>query len=142
RTHGISLTPCKTDLANTIEAIVNGIYREDSPDWNAFWIDTEALLNRESAPLVRKKVLLGTDGVLHSNGDDCAVFFIPRQGSLDEGDLDSETAIQDIPSTLSPYLAFLSEKIRLYDEKNARVQTQVRRFLDSTLVNRFRVEDI
>ena len=67
---------------------------------------------------------------------------VPFFGLLDDEELATDGAVLEIPATLSPHIAFLSDNIRVYDESNARVQTPVRRFLDTKLVNRFRVEDI
>jgi hypothetical protein len=131
-------------LSYTLEAIVGHYYQEQPKDfnWNGFWTDADVLLKGDSSSLVKRKMLLGNDGNLHSSGEDCTVFFIPRQGSVDDEEVENEGAILDIPYALSRHISFLSEKIRVYDEKNARVQTRIRKFLDTKLVNRFRVEDI
>jgi hypothetical protein len=70
------------------------------------------------------------------------VFFIPRRGSIDDEEVENEGAILEIPTALKSYIAFLSEQIQTYDERNARVQTKIRKFLDTKLVSRFRVDDI
>ncbi len=85
---------------------------------------------------------LSTDNALHASGEDCSVFFIPRQGGVDDEEVLNEGALHEIPSGLKDYVAFLHEDIQVYDEKDARLQTPIRKFLDTKLVQRFRVEDI
>ena len=57
-------------------------------------------------------------------------------------DVLSESAIVNIPRHLRPHVAFLHNSITLYDPQNLRQQTPTRKFLEKTLVNRFRVQDI
>jgi hypothetical protein len=79
---------------------------------------------------------------LHASHPESAVFFQPRRGSGDGDELSDETALGRVPEQLQRRLAFLSHKIRIYDEKDPRAQTSIRKYLDSSLVSRFRVEDI
>lgn len=134
--------PLKDDLAETLEQIANTLNgKGDSADWNGFWSDTIKLFDKDAEPLIGKRVLLGKDNVLHASREECSVFFTPRQG-VDDDEVLGEGAIEDIPASLREFVSFLSDRIQIYDEKDARQQTPVRKFLDSTLVQRFRVEDI
>lgn len=135
--------PLVSQKADTVESIARDLYQIGAEqNWNAFWIDVNAFLDGDSTPLKGKEVLLGTDSGLHASGDDCSVFFIPRQGGIDDEEVLNEGALHEIPPGLKSFVAFLHEKIQVYDEKDARVQTPIRKFLDTKLVQRFRVEDI
>ena len=143
KAHNISAYPSWSDLANTVEVLAQQLHQlETEVDWNGFWTDADTLFRGDSSPLSKREILLGKDGKLHSSDNKCTVFFIPRQGSIDDEEVENEEAILDIPQALNHHIAFLSEKIRVYDEQNARVQTKIRKFLDTKLVSRFRVEDI
>lgn len=134
--------PLKDDLANTLERIAQTLCDEsDNKQWNGFWEESIELFGGDAEPLKGKKVLLGNDNALHACGSDCTVFFTPRQGA-DDDDIQGDGAVRDIPDSVRPFVSFLNESIKVYNEKDARVQTPVRKFLDSTLVQRFRVEDI
>ena len=89
--------------------------------------------------------MLGNDGQLHIGGTaETTVFFTPRQGSGDDDEVENENDVREVPSTLRPFVAFLSDRIQIYEEKNGRLQrTHVRKLLfDSKLVSPFRREDI
>lgn len=137
---GFSVYPRQQDLAETAEVIAGVIHKAGKADWNAFWSELRQLLPDSSAFLMKRKVLLGRDGVLHSAGEDCTVFFAPRRGVGDEEELADDADIIEIPPMLQPHVAFLHDSITLYDEHNR--QTETRRYLGDRLVNRFRVEDI
>jgi hypothetical protein len=137
---GFDVYPRLQDLAETAEVIATVIHKAGGADWNAFWSELRQLLPHDSERLLKRKVLLGRDGVLHSAGEDCTVFFAPRRGVGDEDELANDEAIIEIPPMLQPHVAFLHDSITLYDE-NTR-QTETRRYLDDGLVKRFRVEDI
>jgi len=139
---GFSVSPSKDAIAQTAEAIAQALHAGGDGDWNAFWSEIQVLLEGAAEPLRGRHVLLGNDGELHAAGDDCAVFFIPRQGAGEDDDVLSESAIVDIPKHLRPHVAFLHSSITLYDPQNLRQQTPTRRFLEKTLVSRFRVQDI
>lgn len=143
--HGIGAYPAEDDLASTVESIALGLSKEPEADWNGFWSDVDDLFDGDCSALAGKHVLLGNDGQLHASGsDDCTVFFIPRQGASDDEEVENDGDIKEIPPTLRPFVAFLSEHIQVYEEKNGRLQqTRVRKLLlDSKLVSRFRREDI
>lgn len=135
--------PSECQKADTVESIAKNLHQFGSKtEWNSFWGDAITFFGGDSTPLRGKEVLLGTDKALHACGEECAVFFIPRQGSLDDEEVLSEGALHEIPHGLKNYVAFLHEDIQIYDEQDARIQTQIRKFLDTKLVQRFRVEDI
>jgi hypothetical protein len=135
--------PLVGQKADTVESIAKDLHKEGGKaEWNAFWIDAISFFEGDSIHLRGKEVLLGTDNALHAFGEECAVFFTPRQGSLDDEEVLNEGALHEIPNGLKSYVAFLHEEIQIYDEKDARIQTQIRKFLDTKLVQRFRVEDI
>ena len=135
--------PLDSQKADTAESIAKELFNiGEDVDWNGFWSDTIPFLKDDSTPLKGKGVLLGTDNALHASGDECSVFFIPRQGGVDDEEVLNEGALHEIPSGLKDYVAFLHEDIQVYDERDARVQTPIRKFLDTKLVQRFRVEDI
>lgn len=135
--------PLDGQKANTVEAIAKELFKQSkNADWNGFWNDVIKFFDGDSTPLKGKEILLGTDNALHSSGEECSVFFIPRQGSVDDEEVLNEGALHEIPSGLKNYVAFLHENIQVYDERDARMQTPIRKFLDTKLVQRFRVEDI
>lgn len=143
--HAIKIDPYPfvTQKANTVESIAKDLLKNGNKiEWNAFWSDAISFFDGDSTPLKGKKVLLGTDNALHAFGEECSVFFTPRQGSLDDEEVLNEGALHEIPNGLKSYVAFLHEEIQIYDEKDARIQTKIRKFLDTKLVQRFRVEDI
>lgn len=143
--HGIGSHPAMEDLASTVELIALDIHKELEADWNGFWSDVDSLFDGDCSVLAGKSVLLGNDNQLHTGGsDNCTVFFIPRQGASDDEEVENDSDIKEVPSTLRPFVAFLSEHIQVYREVNGRLQqTRVRKLLlDSKLVSRFRREDI
>lgn len=139
---GYEIFPSIASLAETIEAVACTIHSSEMGDWNTFWRETAHLLGGDATHLLDRRVLLGTDGQLHAAGKECAVFFIPRQGAGEDDDVLNESAIVDIPRRLQPHVAFLHNSISLYESQNLRQQTPTRKFLEKTLVNRFRVQDI
>ena len=143
--HKIGAYPADEDLASTVELIALDLHKESEVDWNSFWSDVDDLFDGNCSILVGKRILLGNDGQLHTGGtDDCTVFFIPRQGFNDDEEVENDGDVKEIPLTLRPFVAFLSEHIQVYEEKNGRLQqTQIRKLLlDSKLVSRFRRENI
>jgi hypothetical protein len=139
---GYGVFPSVASMAETIEAVAWVVHAGENGDWNAFWRETALLLSGDAKHLLDRRVLLGTDGQLHAAGQDCALFFIPRQGAGEDDDVLNESAIVDIPQRLRPHVAFLHNSISLYEPHNLRQQTPTRKFLEKTLVNRFRVQDI
>jgi hypothetical protein len=143
--HDIGAYPAVDDLASTVESIALDLHKDPEADWNGFWSDVNDLYDGNCSALVGKRILLGNDGQLHVGGtDDCTVFFIPRQGFSDDEEIENDGDVKEIPPTLRPFVAFLSESIQVYEEKNGRLQqTQIRKLLlDSKLVSRFRRDDI
>lgn len=143
--HGIEVYPSPDDLAITVESIAGHIHKKPETDWNGFWSDVDDLFEEECEALTGKRVLLGNDGQLHAGGGgECTVFFIPRQGASDDEEVENDGDVKEIPVALRPFVAFLNEKIQVYEEKNGRLQqTRVRKLLlESKLVSRFRREDI
>lgn len=131
-----------TQVAETIAKIAEEVHREGG-DWNAFWHDVALLLPRGQEVLARHKVIPGNDGQLHAASGTERVFFVPRQGTLDDSDIGSEGAPIDVPPSLQSMVAFLHESITVYepDSRPAR-QTPVRAYLAAGLVTQFRVEAI
>ena len=143
--HGIGVYPANDDLASTVESIALDLHENPDADWNGFWSDVSDLFGEDCSALAGKRVLLGNDGQLHAGASkDCTVFFIPRKGASDDEEIENDGAVKEIPPTLRPFVAFLSELIQVYEEKNGRLQqTRIRKFLlESKLVSRFRREDI
>ncbi len=141
--NGIGENPSVDDLACTVESLAAELHQNGGKtDWNGFWTDAIELFHADSTPLKGKQVLLGTDGDLHASGEECSVFFIPRRGISDDEEMLNEGAVHEIPAGLKKYVAFLHEDIRVYDEKDTRTRTDVHKFLDTKLVQTFRVEDI
>jgi hypothetical protein len=137
--------PKPEDLASTIEAVAIWLLKSQDADWNGFWRDVDVLFKGDFSILTGKRVLLGSDGQLHAGGmADAAVFFVPRQGLSDDEEVDNDGDIKEIPESLRKYVAFLNEKIHVYEERFGRLsETRIRRrLLDSRLVARFRREDI
>lgn len=129
-------------VAATVAIIAEEIHREGG-DWNAFWHDVALLLPNAQQVLARHKVILGNDGQLHAASGAERVFFVPRQGTIDDSDIGSEGAPIDVPASLQSTVAFLHESITVYepDSRPAR-QTPVRVYLAAGLVTQFRVEAI
>ena len=143
--HDFHAAPPADDRANTLERIALALHRQASADWNGFWTDTSAFLGEDLSALEGKRVLLGIDGELHASGDESTVFFIPRQGAGEEDEeLENAGDVREIPLALRRYVAFLSDRVQVYEEKAGRLQqTPTRKRLqDSRLVSRFRREDI
>jgi hypothetical protein len=136
--------PPRDALADTVESIAVEFHKQPDPDWNKFWADVDHLFDGDFGALMGKQVLPGNDGQLHASGDGCTVFFVPRQGPSDDEEVENEGDVKEIPQSLSPFVAFLSEGLHVYEEKNGRPhETRIRKLLiDSKLVRRFRREDI
>ncbi|MBP0621998.1 sacsin N-terminal ATP-binding-like domain-containing protein [Cupriavidus consociatus] len=133
--------PLASDLAATIAAAAAEI-KVSRGDWNAFWRDVAALLPEGQAELAEHAVLLGSDGTLHRAGQTTKVFFLPKQGTQDDGDVGSDGPGTEVPASLQRFVAFLSEEIQLYDPNRLTMQTPVRNYLGQGLVSQFRVETI
>ena len=142
--HGVAAYPSADDLAVTVELVAQEIHKLQETDWNKFWADAGILFDGDCSALVGRRVLLGNDGQLHASGKDCTVFFVPRQGASDDEEVENDSDIKEIPITLRPFVAFLSDQILVYEDKGGRLQqTRIRRLLyESKLVSRFRREDI
>lgn len=142
---GIRVGPENDDLASTVESIALDLRKNPDADWNGFWSDVHDLFGVDCSVLSGKRVLLGNDGQLHAGAsEDCTVFFIPRKGASDDEEIDNDGVVNEIPPTLRPFVAFLSEHIQVYEEKNGHLQqTRIHKLLvESKLVRRFRREDI
>jgi hypothetical protein len=129
-------------LASTVASVAEEIHRKGG-DWNAFWHDVALLMPHGQEALARYQVILGNDGRLHAASGAERVFFVPRQGTVDDSDIGSEGAPIDVPASLQSTVAFLHESITVYepDSRPAR-QTPVRIYLAAGLVTQFRVEAI
>lgn len=128
-------------LATLVAAVAEEV-RLEVRDWNAFWRDVVILMPNGQRELARSKVLLGADGELHQVDGGVKVFFLPRQGTPDAGDVDADGATSEVPVTLRGSVAFLSDQIELYDTRG-NSQNGVREYLGSQgLVTPFRVETI
>lgn len=129
-------------VAATVASIAKEIHREGG-DWNAFWHDVALLLPHGQEAMARHQVILGNDGQLHAASGAERVFFVPRQGTVDDSDIGSEGASIDVPTSLQSTVAFLHESITVYepDSRPAR-QTPIRVYLAAGLVTQFRVEAI
>lgn len=139
----INADPLEDDLSQTLENIANKLHKENKmADWNGFWSDIMKLAPK-SKILVGKKILLGTDGQLHASGGSTTIFFRPRKGGRDDEVLAGD-AIDDIPSNLRPYIAFLHENIRTHElrEEGGYISTPLQKYLSVELVQPFQVEDI
>ena len=124
--------------ASVAEAI-----RRDGGNWNGFWHDVLTLLPNGQRELSRLKVLLGADGELHQVEGETKVFFPPRQGTPDAGDVEADGSTSEVPATLRSSVAFLSDQIELYDPRRGNSQNAVREYLGGQgLVTPFRVETI
>lgn len=139
---GYDVLPSLRSVADTCEAVAFASHSRGNANWNAYWNEVAQLVGGSAEELRGRRVLLGIDGQLHAAGEDCAVFFTPRRGIGEDDDVLNDAAITDIPARLQSSVAFLSPAITLSDPQNLRQQTPTRRFLDRTLVSRFRVQDI
>ncbi len=133
--------PTKAALAETLESIAATISRSEG-NWNGFWQDVIQLFPGNAEPLKSYKLLLGDDEELHASTEDSTMFFMPRQGTQDESEVDGEGMVRAIPDTLRKYCAFLSTNVRCYEERQPSTQTSVRKFLASGLVSQFRLDAI
>lgn len=139
---GPGATRMSTKVLATLAASVAEVILREGGSWNAFWRDVVTLLPNGQRELSRSKVLLGTDGELHQVEGGTKVFFLPRQGTPDAGDVDTDGATSEVPPTLRGSVAFLSDQIELYDTRG-NSQNAVREYLGSQgLVTPFRVETI
>jgi Histidine kinase-, DNA gyrase B-, and HSP90-like ATPase len=126
----------------TLAASVAEVIRREGGNWNAFWRDVVVLLPNGQQELSRTKVLLGEDGELHQVEGGTKMFFLPRQGTPDAGDVDTDSLTSEVPGTLQSSVAFLSDQIELYDSRG-NSQNVVREYLGKQgLVTPFRVETI
>jgi hypothetical protein len=141
RFSGVGAFPLPSDIASTLATIAAALLESDL-DWNVYWRDVIELLPHGQSELTKHAVLLGGDGLLHSATEDTMVFFVPRHGTQDDGDVGGEGGATEVPPSLQSTVAFLSEKIQLYDAKRPTVQTPVRSYLGNGLVSQFRVESI
>ncbi|MHB8369079.1 MAG: sacsin N-terminal ATP-binding-like domain-containing protein [Leptospirales bacterium] len=142
---GIGVGPANDDLASTVESIALDLQKNPDADWNGFWSDVPDLFDEGCSALAGKRILLGNDGQLHSGSSkDCTVFFIPRKSASDDEEIENDGVVKEIPPTLRPFVAFLSELIQVYEEKDGRLQqTRIRKFLlESKLVSQFSPIDI
>jgi len=135
-----------TDNAATVEAIAIKLHGNlGQVDWNGFWHDVEILFSKyNTEPLIGKKIFLGTDNQLHACDDNCSVFFRRRVNETDE--VHEEGSIEDIPKSLSPYIAFLHKDIQVHepqDKTKGGMQTNATHvYLSSGLVETYRAERI
>lgn len=140
----IDLKPLEDDLLDTVEIVAKRLHsQKKGADWNGFWEDMMQLFPNNSEQLKGRKLIFGTDGQLHASSETSSVFFRPRSVSEGEDELPDEI-VNDIPKTLQPHIAFLSEDIQTrITTKEGRVhRTAVQGYLASVLVQTFRVEDI
>ena len=129
-------------MAATVENIAEQLQTAgETADWNGFWYDLIKLFKGNAEPLRGKKILLGNDLELHTSGADCTVFFPPRQG-VDDDEIQTDGTSSDIPQSLQDYIAFIDDRIEIYNPKDARQQTPIRKFIESSLVERYRVIEI
>ncbi len=133
--------PLPDEMASTVANAASTLVSGDC-DWNGFWRDVSVLLPNGQKELKSLNILLGTDGKLHKADSDCAVFFLRRQGTQDDGDIADEGGVATIPASLQEHVAFLSEKIQTYEASRPTVQTPVRAYLGNGLVSQFRVDSI
>lgn len=130
------------DIAALTASVAEMIHR-DGGDWNEFWHDVLKLLPNGQRELSCLKVLLGADGELHQVEGGSKVFFPPRQGTPDAGDVETDGSMIEVPATLRSSVAFLNDKIELYDARKGNSQNAVREYLGAQgLVTPFRVESI
>ena len=142
RYSGVGAFPLVSDVAATVAAVAKELHT-DGGDWNAFWRDVIVLLPNGQKELANHKVILGSDGQLHDAAGKGHVFFIPRQGTLDDSDSGGEGGASDVPLSLQSLIAFLNEAIVVYEPDRPNVQTAVRAYLfNGELVSQFRVETI
>lgn len=132
--------PSLSQLAETLEKIAEKLNSEDG-DWNGFWKDVSVLFANNTSTLREYKIILGNDGALHS-ASDTTIFFYPKQGTVDDSDVGDSGQALEVPINLQSHVAFLSDKIRVYEEKLPSQATNERRFLANGLVTQFRLEDI
>lgn len=133
--------PSSSDVAETVASVAQELHASDG-DWNAFWRDVLVLLPNGQKELAKHKVILGNDGQLHDAGDKGRVFFVPRQGTLDDSDIGGDGATIEVPASLQSMVAFLSDEITVYEPGRPMQQTPVRSYLANGLVTPFRVETI
>lgn len=134
--------PLDQDLAATVENAADEMHKAGTgTDWNGFWYDLIKLFKNNAEPLKGKKILLGNDGELHASGTDCTIFFPPRQG-VDDDEMQTAGEASDIPQTLRDHIAFLNDGIEIFNPQNARIKTTIRVFLESKLVETYRVTEI
>ncbi|RDH87668.1 MAG: hypothetical protein DIZ78_03680 [endosymbiont of Escarpia spicata] len=140
----ISSQALPQDNAATVEAIAGNLNRSQEPvDWTGFWRDVRVLFDRDAEPLIGRRVLLGTDNQLHARDEQSSVFFRPRSSGTDD-EISTDSAIDEIPENLGPYIAFLNEAIQVHvpQAKGGIKTTPVHAYLSSGLVETYGVERI
>ena len=134
--------------ATIIEQIANQLQSANQEtNWNDFWHDVMELFKDETEPLLDRKVILGTDNLLHAKNKHSSIFFRPRvSDTYDKSENDSTAKSEQIPKRLSRYVAFLNEKIQVHAPRTSGAggieSTPVRNYLASGLVEEFSVERI
>lgn len=135
------IDPLESELAETVAAAAAAL--SQGMDWNAFWRDVMGLLPSGQAELAKYPVLIGGDGLLHRASDGCSVFFLPRQGTPDDGELDGTSGTTDVPPSLRDAVAFLSEELEVYVPNRAPPQQNaLHKYLANGLVAQSRVETL
>jgi len=138
---GTARMPTKA-VAELAASIAEGL-RQEGADWNGYWRDVVTLLPNGQRELAKFKVLLGADGELHQVDGGAKVFFLPRNGTPDALDVETDGATNEVPVTLRTSVAFLSDRIELYDAKRGNSQNAVREYLGGQgFVTPFRVDTI
>jgi hypothetical protein len=138
----IESIPRDQDLAATVENVAEELHKAGAnANWNGFWYDLIKLFKDKAEELKGKKILLGNDSTLHASGPDCTIFFSPRQG-VDDDEIQTDGTTSDIPQTLRDHIAFLNDGIEIFNPQNARLKTPIRKFLESALIEPYRVMEI
>ena len=109
--------------ATIIERIANRLHTDNQEtNWNDFWHDVMELFEDETEPILDRKVILGTDNLLHAKNTHSSIFFRPRVSDKDGKSEKDFTAESDqIPKRLSHYVAFLNKNIQVHAPRTSGV---------------------
>jgi len=135
---GVDFNISGESLAVSVEAIAKALHRQDECDWNMFWEDVQRLFPSSTSLLKNKKLLLGTDGILHSSGGETKVFFRPVRTGQDS-EMAPDRKIDEIPKELSGVIAFLHKDIITHQlgDSGRSENTPVQKYLADSLVASF-----
>ncbi|MBM7115739.1 DUF3883 domain-containing protein [Archangium primigenium] len=143
--------PTHHEFAVTLQGVARALHArtqqeptEDGAEWVTFWLETEQLIPRTHARVLRDQcVLLSRDGELLASSAS-KIFFQPGRGEEDDSTAAEGMSRIEVPRSLKGRIAFLSDRIPLLQVASSgrREKTAVRRYLGETLVDEYSAQPI